>query len=79
MLYRMSGRQPATTDDLVYLPSRLNLNLGMHYGFRLARQAATLRVQVTNLFDNHDVSTFGPGIFGPRGARQLLGYLTVDL
>ena len=73
------GRQPATTDDLVYLPSRLNLNLGMHYGFRLARQAATLRVQVTNLFDNHDVSTFGPGIFGPRGARQLLGYLTVDL
>ena len=73
------GRQPATTDDLVYLPPRLNLNLGMHYGFRLARQAATLRVQVTNLFDNQGVNTLGPGIFGPRAARQLLGYLTVDL
>ena len=46
------GRQPATTDDLVYLPPRLNVNLGTHYGFRLARQTATLRVQVTNLFDN---------------------------
>ena len=36
------------------------------------------RRNVADLFDNQGVSTFGPGLFGPRPSRQLLGYLTVD-
>ena len=72
------GKQPATTDNLVFLPSRLNVNLGGRYAFKLAGQSASLRVQVQNAFDNNDPSTLGPGIYAPRGARQVLGFLTVD-
>lgn len=73
------GKQPATTDNLVYLPARLNVNVGMHYGFNLAGQAATLRVQMVDLFDDNGLMMGGPGIFGAKMSRQLLGYLTVDL
>ena len=73
------GRQPATTDNLVYLPSRFNLNLGGRYGFKLAGQSASLRVQAVNALDNNDFGTAGPGIYAPRNRRQILGFLTVDL
>jgi iron complex outermembrane receptor protein len=72
------GKQPATTDNSVFMPPRLNLNLGGRYGFQLAGQSASLRVQVQNALDNNDPSTAGPGIYQPRGARQVLGFLTVD-
>ena len=72
------GRQPATTDNLVFMPPRLNVNLGGRYGFKLAGQSASLRVQVQNALDNNDPSTAGPGIYQPRGARQVLGFLSFD-
>jgi iron complex outermembrane receptor protein len=73
------GRQPATTDNLVYLPSRFNLNLGGRYGFKLAGQSASLRLQVANALDNNDPGLAGPNIYAPRGSRQFLGFLTVDI
>jgi iron complex outermembrane receptor protein len=73
------GRQPATTDNRVYLPSRFNLNLGGRYGFKLAGQSASLRVQVANALDNNDPGLAGPGIYAPRNSRQVLGFLTVDI
>ena len=72
------GRQPATTDNLVFLPARYNLNLGTRYGFQLAGQAASLRLQATNVLDNNDVGTAAPGVYAPPGLRQFLGFLTVD-
>ena len=72
------GKQPATTDNLVFLPPRLNLNLGGRYGFKLGDRSASLRVQVQNALDNNVPPTFAPGIYAPRGARQVLGFLTVD-
>jgi iron complex outermembrane recepter protein len=72
------GKQPATTDNSVFLPPRLNVNLGGRYGFKLAGRSASLRVQVQNALDNNVPPTFGPGIYQPRGARQVLGFLTVD-
>jgi len=72
------GRQPATTDNRVFLPPRLNVNAGLHYGFRLAGKTATLRVQVVNLLDDNSISGAGPGIYGPRFSRQALAFLTVD-
>ena len=73
------GRQPATTDNLVYLPARFNLNLGGRYGFKLAGQSASLRIQAANALDNNDFGTAGPGIYAPRNRRQIFGFLTVDL
>jgi iron complex outermembrane recepter protein len=72
------GRQPATVDNLVYLPARMNVNLGSRYGFKLAGKSASFRLQATNLFDNNDPGTAGPGIYTPRGSRQINGFLTVD-
>ena len=72
------GRQPATTDNRVFLPSRFNANVGARYGFKLGAQDASLRAQVGNLFDNNAPSLAGPGVYGPRGSRQFNTALTVD-
>ena len=77
--FPIAANSRPTTDNLVYLPARLNVNVGMHYGFNLAGQAATLRVQMVDLFDDNGLMMGGPGIFGAKMSRQLLGYLTVDL
>jgi iron complex outermembrane receptor protein len=72
------GRQPATTDNSIVLPPRLNVNLGGRYAFRLAGQSASLRLQVQDALDNHDPVTPGPGIYLPGATHQVLGFLTVD-
>ena len=72
------GRQPATTDNLVFAPPRLSVNLGGRYGFRLAGRSASLRIQVQNALHNHDPIPVAPGIYLPGAAHQLLGFLTVD-
>lgn len=72
------GRQAATTDNAVFLPARLNVNLGSRYGFKMFGKTATLRLQAFNLFDNNDPTSAGPGIYGFRNTRQIFGFLTVD-
>ena len=72
------GRQPATTDNAVFLPARFTANAGARYGFRLGQQQASLRVQMTNMFDNNAPTLEGPGIYGARNSRQVNGALTVD-
>ena len=72
------GRQPGTTDNLVFLPPRLNVDLGGRYGFRLAGRNASFRIQVQDVLDNHDPIAVGPGIYLPGNTHQVLGSLTVD-
>jgi iron complex outermembrane receptor protein len=72
------GRIPATTDNLVYIPPRARVDIGGHYGFRVANRNATLRLQVTNLFNNPGYGFQGPGAYGQPGGRLLQGYMTVD-
>jgi iron complex outermembrane receptor protein len=73
------GRTPATTDNLVYIPQRARVDIGGHYGFKLAQRSATLRLQVVNLFDNPGYAFLGPGVYGQPGGRLFQGYLTVDM
>jgi iron complex outermembrane recepter protein len=73
------GRTPATTDNLVYIPQRARVDVGGHYGFKLAKRSATLRLQVVNLFDNPGYAFLGPRVYGQPGGRLFQGYLTVDL
>lgn len=72
------GRQPATVDNRVYMAPRLNVNIGTRYGFKLMGKSATLRGQITNLFDYNAATWSGPGIYGPPTARQFNAFLTVD-
>ena len=72
------GRQPATTDNLVMMPTRFNVNAGMRQGFQLMGNAATFRLQMVNVLNNTTPSTAAPGVYGPGGARQVVGFVTVD-
>ena len=73
------GKVPSTTDNLVSLPARAQLNLGGRYRFKLVNRDATLRMQVTNVFDNRPFNVAGPGIYGAGAGRYLTGYLAVDV
>jgi iron complex outermembrane receptor protein len=73
------GTVAATTDNLVTLPPRAQLNLGGRYGFKLGGHPATLRLQAANIFDNRGFGTAGPGIYAANNGRYLTGYLAVDV
>jgi iron complex outermembrane receptor protein len=73
------GKVPSTTDNLVSLPARAQLNLGGRYRFKLTDHDATLRVQVSNVFDNRPFNIAGPGIYGAGAGRYITGYLAVDV
>lgn len=70
---------PSTTDNLVSLPPRANLNLGGRYRFKLADKNATLRLQINNVFDNRAFNIAGPGVYGANAGRFLTGYLAIDV
>jgi len=45
----------------------------------LVNRDATLRMQMTNLFDNRPFNVAGPGIYGAGAGRYFTGYLAVDV
>ncbi len=71
--------ETATVSNKVAIPARAQVDIGGRYRFRLADNAATLRVQVTNLFDGQGYDLRGAGAYGPIASRLLQGYLTIDL
>jgi iron complex outermembrane receptor protein len=73
------GKAPATTDNLVFMPPRLRVDVGSHYRFKLANRNATLRLQVSNLFDKEGFALAGSGIYSPIAGRYVLGFLTIDV
>lgn len=74
------GKQPGTVDNLVFLPSRFTASVGSRYRFKIAGKPTTFRIQAANLFNNQDIpGTAGPGVYQPRGSRQINGFLTMDL
>lgn len=77
VIHRASS--PSTTDNLVFVPARARVDIGSHYHFKLADRSATLRVQLSNVFDNGGFGIAGSGIYLQNAGRFLSGYLTVDL
>jgi iron complex outermembrane recepter protein len=73
------GKAPTTTDNRVFRPARTLINPGMHYHFNLAGRNATLRLQVSNLFDEIGYDVPGSGLYGAMSGRYVLGFLTVDV
>ena len=76
---RHRGRIAATTDNLVFVPARLQVEAGGHYRFKLAGRSAVLRVQLENIFDASDYGLGGSGVYWRPGGRFFSGYLTVDM
>jgi len=72
------GRTPATTDNKVYVPARVQIDLGGHYHFKLAKRDATFRLQASNVTDSDGYNVSGSGVYQPKSGRSVQGYLTVD-
>ena len=72
------GGSPATSDNMVSLPPRAQVDLGTRYAFTLGKVRATARFQLANLFDNRGFSVAGPGTYAPNAARSASAYLTTD-
>jgi len=73
------GTVAATTDNLVIIPPRAQLNLGGRYSFKLSGHPATFRLQAANIFDDRGVGTAGPGVYAANSGRYLTGYLAIDV
>jgi iron complex outermembrane receptor protein len=72
------GRTPSTTDNAVFVPARARVDIGGHYRFKLAKRAATFRLQLVNLFDNRGWGIAGSGVYNSNAGRFAQAYLTVD-
>jgi len=76
---RHKGRTAATIDNLVFLPPRAQVDVGMHYRFRLSGRNATIRLQMNNVFDRLGYGLGGSGVYWRLAPRYVAGYLTVDM
>ncbi len=75
-----SHRSPetATVSNLTAIPARTLIDLGGRYQFTVAKQSATLRLQVENLTDLQGFELRGAGVYDLIAGRRFGGYLTVD-
>jgi iron complex outermembrane receptor protein len=71
--------QTATRDNAVSIPPRTLIDLGSRYSFRLAGNAATLRVSISNILDAQGFTLQGAGAYDILEGRLLSAYLTVDI
>src|SRR3546814_7495570 len=67
------GKTPATTDNALYVPPRMTVNLDARYLFKLDGKDALFRVQIVNLFDEQGFSIAGPGIYAANAGRYQIG------
>ncbi len=75
-----SHRSPetATVSNLTTIPARTLVDIGGRYQFTVAKQSATLRLQVENLTDLQGFESRGAGVYDFIAGRRFGGYLTVD-
>jgi iron complex outermembrane receptor protein len=74
-----TSSRTATVSNLVSIPALTFADIGGRYRFKLAGSAATLRVQVENLFDSQGYELFGAGAYRPVWGRAANAYITIDL
>lgn len=72
------GKRPGSVDNLLSVPGRTLVNLGGRYRFRLSDLPATLRLQLTNLFDDYAWNVTGGGGFRRVPPRRANATLSVD-
>jgi len=72
------GKSVGSPDNELVIPGRTLVNLGGRYRFELDKVPATLRLQVSNLFDNYAWNVFGSGGLKRVPPRRLDATLSVD-
>jgi iron complex outermembrane receptor protein len=72
------GDRPGGADNRLTVPGRTLVDLGARYRLRFASFPATLRVQITNLFDDYAWNVTGAGGFRRVPPRRVQTSLAVD-
>lgn len=72
------GKRPGSVDNELTVPGRTLVNAGARYRFELGRMPATLRIQVSNLFDTYAWNVTGGGGFRRVPPRRANASLSVD-
>ena len=72
------GKRAGSVDNELVIPGRTLVNLGGRYRFDLRRMPATLRLQLSNLFDKYVWDVTGGGGLRRVFPRRLNATLSVD-
>jgi len=74
------GAQPASVDNVIYVPAATWLNLGGRYKFNVLGKNSSFRIQIQNAPNSYSWATvYTPGDFQWPGPRTVFAYLTTDL
>jgi iron complex outermembrane recepter protein len=73
-----SGKIVSTRDNLVSIPARTLVDIGGRYGFKLGDNPASLRLSVTNLFNEYGYELRGAGSYDLIPGRVASARLVVD-
>ena len=74
-----TGRVMATLDNRVSIPSRLILDAGARYRFKLAGSPASARLHVTNVGNEYGFTLRSPGAYGLLPGRLVSFSLAADI
>jgi iron complex outermembrane receptor protein len=75
-----NGARTVSTDNHMNLPARTIVDLGARYRFRAAGSAASLRLQVANLFHHNGwLAPNSSGTLQPLFPRRVTGSLAIDI
>jgi iron complex outermembrane recepter protein len=72
------GKREGNTENTLTIPGRTQVNLGGRYRFDLGGLPATLRLQVSNLFDDYAWNVTGSGALRRTFPRRANATLSVD-
>ena len=72
------GKRAGSVDNLLTVPGRTLVNAGGRYRFELMKVPASLRLQVTNLFDDYAWNVTGGGGFRRVFPRRVQASLSMD-
>jgi iron complex outermembrane recepter protein len=73
-----TGERNASSDNRVSVPPVTTLDLGARYRFTFNEWPATVRVQVTNVFDAYNWRVMASNTFRTNNPRSLSATLAVD-
>jgi iron complex outermembrane receptor protein len=73
-----SGQIIATSNNLVAIPSRTLVDIGGRYAFKLGKNPASFRLEISNVFNTYGFDLSGAGSYDLIDGRVASARLTVD-
>ncbi len=75
---QFTGKRAVSPDNELVAPADLLVNVGSRYRFEMGKLPATLRLQLSNVFDEYSWIVFGSGGLKRTPPRRFDATLSVD-